>query len=315
MYPKIEPYEYGLLDVGDDNQVYWETCGNPDGKPAVVLHGGPGSGCTPGFRRLFDPEAYRVVLFDQRNCGRSLPPASDPATDLSANNTASLLADIERLREHLGVERWLVLGGSWGCTLALVYAEAHPERVSELVLFGVTAGRHSENDWTFRGGLAKFFPAQWAQLIEAMPPELREGDAVEGYAQLLADPDPGVRRRATEAWCLWESATVDWPPKVGLAERFADPDYAYTFARIVTHYISHNAWLDDGQVFRDIDRLANTPGVLINGRYDFGAPMQNAWDLHRVWPSSELVIVDDTGHGGSPALWAEVVTATDRFAK
>jgi proline iminopeptidase len=254
-----------------------------------------------------------VVLFDQRNCGRSLPPASDPTTDLGANTTANLLADIERLREHLGIERWLVLGGSWGSTLALVYAEAHPGRVSELVLFGVTTGRHSENDWMFRGGLAKFFPGEWSRLVDALPRDLRDGDTVAAYARLLNDADPDVRSRAAEAWCLWESATADWPPKPGLAERFSDRAFAYSFARLVTHYISHNCWLEDGPVFRDIDRISNIPGVLITGRYDFEAPLESAWSLHRAWPNSELVVVADAGHSGNAALWAEVVSATDRF--
>ncbi len=304
-----------MLDTGDGNHLYWEACGNPRGKPAVVLHGGPGSGCTPGFRRLFDPDAYRIILFDQRNCGRSTPHASDPATDLSRNNTANLVADLERLREHLGVERWLVLGGSWGCSLALVYAETHPERVSELVLFGVTTGRHSEFDWTFRGGLARFFPAEWARLHDGLPAALLNGDIVEGYAQLLADADADVRSRATEAWCRWESATIDWPPKAGIAERFDDPAYAFAFARIVTHYVRHNAWLEDNELLRNVGCLASIPGVLVNGRFDFEAPIQNAWELHRAWPGSELVIVDDAGHSGSPALWGEVVTATDRFRR
>src|SRR5215218_958448 len=178
LYPEIAPYESGMLDVGDGNAVYWETCGNPDAKPAVVLHGGPGSGCFDFFRRFFDPDAYRIVLFDQRNCGRSTPHASEPSTDLTSNTTAHLVADIESLREHLGIERWLILGGSWGSTLALAYAEAHAARVSELILFGVTTGRHSEFDWSFRGGLALFFPEQWEQLETAVTDATSDGDIV-----------------------------------------------------------------------------------------------------------------------------------------
>ena len=216
LYPHIDAHADGMLDAGG-HRLYWEACGNPNGKPAVVLHGGPGSGCTPWHRRLFDPARYRTVLFDQRNCGRSTPRASDPATDLSSNTTQHLLRDVELLREHLGIERWLVLGGSWGSTLALAYAETYPERVTEMVLFGVTTGRRSEIDWLFGGGVAAFFPAEWQALLDALPPRERGGDVLEAYARLLDDPDASVRRGAAEAWCMWESATPDWPPKPGLA--------------------------------------------------------------------------------------------------
>jgi len=314
LYPELEPYDRGMLDVGDGNLVYWETCGNPEGKPAVVLHGGPGSGCAPWFRRLFDPKAYRVVLFDQRNCGRSTPHASEPATDLGRNTTAHLVADLERLRDHLGVDGWLVLGGSWGSTFALAYAEAHPLRVTELILFGVTTGRHAEFDWLFRGGLARFFPEHWDRLVSALPPAERAGDVVDAYHRLLNEPDPEVCRRAAEAWCLWESATPSWPPRAGLAARFQDPDYALAFARIVTHYVRANGWLEDGVLLRGAGALAETPGVLVHGRFDFQAPLQNAWTLKRSWPRAELVVVDDAGHAAGDAVARELVRATDRFA-
>jgi proline iminopeptidase len=313
-YPDIEPYEHGTLDVGDGNLVYWEACGNPEGKPAVVLHGGPGSGCSPWWRTLFDPDAYRIVLFDQRNSGRSRPHASEPDIDLTSNNTANLIADIEQLREHLNIDRWLVLGASWGSTLALAYAEAHPDPVSEIVLFGVTTGRHSELDWTFRGGIALLFPEQWDRLLAGLPDDERDGDVVAAYSRLLHDPDPAVRRKAAEDWCLWESATPIWPPTTGLLGRFTDPSYALAFARIVTHYIRHNCWLEDGSLLRNADRLADIPGVLVNGRFDFQAPLGNAWELKRAWPRADLVVVDDTGHSGSPELFGEVIRATARFA-
>jgi proline iminopeptidase len=304
----------GLLEVGDGDRIAWEAAGNPDGKPAVVLHGGPGSGCAPWMRTLFDSAAYRVVLFDQRNCGRSTPYAGAPHADLAANTTANLVADIEALREHLGLERWLVLGGSWGSTLALAYAQAHPERVTEMVLFGITTGRHCEVDWGFRGGLARFFPAQWDRLRAALPPSDRDGDVVGGFHRLLNDPDPAVCRRAAEAWCQWESATPDWPPRTGLAERFADPSYALAFARIVVHYMHHDLFVEDGVLLRDVARLAHIPAVLVHGRFDFQAPLANAWELDRAWPSAELVVVDDAGHGASPSLVEEIVRATDHFA-
>lgn len=314
LHPAIEPYERGMLDVGEGNSVYWETCGNREGKPAVVLHGGPGSGCTEWHRRLFDPIVYRIVLFDQRMCGRSLPHASEARIDLSANTTANVIADIERLREHLGVERWLVLGGSWGSTLALAYAEAQPGRVTEMVLFGVTTGRHSECDWTFRGGLAPFFPEQWERLLEGLPAEGRDGDVVDGYHQLLMDSDPEVCGRAAEAWCLWESSTPDWPPRDGLAERFRDPAYALAFARIVTHYVRHNLWLEDGALLRDAHRLAGIAGVLVNGRFDFQAPLGNAWALRNAWSGAELVVVDEAGHTPDARVTEEILRATDEFA-
>jgi proline iminopeptidase len=314
LFPGVEPYDHGLLDVGDGNCVFWETCGNPQGKPAVVLHGGPGSGCTAWHRRLFDPSVYRVVLFDQRNCGRSTPHASEPDIDLAKNTTSNLIADIELLRKHLGVERWLVFGGSWGSTLALAYAERYPDRVTEMILFGVTTGRRTEFDWLFHGGLARFFPEQWQRLCDAIPTSDRNLDVVDAYHRLLYDPDPAVQQQAALEWCMWESATPAWPPATGLAERFTDPAFALAFARIVTHYVRHNAWLEDGVLLRNAGSLGGIPGVMINGRFDFQAPIANAWELKRHWPRAELVIVDDAGHAADSAgITRELVRATDRF--
>ena len=315
-YPEIEPFAHGMLDVDDGHQIYWEMCGNPQGKPALVVHGGPGSGCTPWYRTLFDPDAYRVVLFDQRNCGRSIPHASLPGVDLSANTTEYLIEDMERLRRHLNNERWLLFGGSWGSTLALAYAERYPERVAEIVLFGVTTGRHAEMDWLFRGGVSIFFPEQWDRLRAALPASERGADVVAAYHRLLTNPDANVCQSAANAWCLWESATLDWPPSDELSGRFADPAFALAFARIVTHYISHNAWLEDGSLLRDAGALANIPGVLINGRFDFQAPIANAWELRRVWPRAVLVIVDHAGHAANASgVSSEIVRALDRFAR
>jgi proline iminopeptidase len=314
LYPAIDPYAHGRLEVGDGNCVYWETLGNPNGKPAVVFHGGPGSGCTPWHRRLFDPRAYRVVLFDQRNCGRSTPHASAPDTDLSSNHTSNLIADIERLRDHLGIDRWLVLGGSWGSTLALAYAQRHPHRVTEIILFGVTTGRRKEFDWWFRGGAAILFPQQWQRLCEAIPTAQRGGDVVEAYGRLLNNPDPAIRQRAAGEWCRWESATLAWPPAHTLWLRYHDPAFALAFARIVTHYVRHNAWLDDAGALSDRDFLADVPGIMINGRFDLQAPIGWAWDLKQVWPRAELVIVDDAGHDASNAsMTRELIRATKHF--
>lgn len=309
MYPPIDPYQTGFLDVGDGNLLYWEACGNPSGKPSLVLHGGPGSGSSPWFRRLFDPAAYRIILFDQRNCGVSRPHGSDPATDLSSNTTQHLLRDIERLRESLRIERWLVVGGSWGSVLALAYAEAHPDRVSEMVLFGVTSGRRAEVDWLFRGGIARFFPAQWERLAHGLP----DGDVVDAYAQMLEDQDAARRQKAAQEWCLWESVTPHWPPRDDLDSRFQDPDYAMAFARIVTHYVRHHLFLEDEQLLRGAETLGHIPATLVNGRLDFQSPLRNAWDLHRVWPGSRLVVVDEAGHAAAERIGSEIVAATDGF--
>jgi proline iminopeptidase len=314
-HPEIEPHGRGMLNVGEGNLVYWETCGSPGGKPAVVLHGGPGSGCTGWHRRLFDPNVYRIVLFDQRGCGRSTPHASAPDADLGGNDTWNLIADIELLRRHLGIDRWLVLGGSWGSILALAYAESHPDRVTEIILFGVTTGRRKEFDWWFRGGAAVLFPEQWERLRLAVPVADRDGDIVEAYHKRLYDPDPEVRQRAAVEWCTWESATPTWPPAPRLAPRFTDHAFAMAFARLVTHYVRHNAWLEDGSLLRGAGSLAAIPGIMVHGRFDFQAPIAWAWDLNRVWPRAELVVVDDAGHGADhPGITRELVRSTGRFA-
>ena len=311
-YPTVDPFHAGMLDVGDGHKIYWEESGNPIGKAAVLLHGGPGSGSAPWQRGLFDPSAYRVVLFDQRNCGRSTPHASQPNIDLSTNTTRHLLDDIERLRTHLGVERWLVAGGSWGSLLALAYAERHPARVSELIVWGVATGTRSEDDWLFRGGLAAFFPEQWERLVRGVPEN--NVDVVASYARLLFDADPEVRRRAAFEWCLWESATPAWPPSTGLNERFRNDAFALAFARIVTHYVCNDSWIEDGELLQNAGVLASVPGVIVNGRFDFQSPIGSAWALHRAWPRADFVVVDEAGHdvGG---LVDALVTATDGFSQ
>jgi proline iminopeptidase len=315
LYPEIEPYDHGMLEASHGNRVYWETCGNPAGKPALVLHGGPGSGCTPWQRRLFDPAAYRIVLFDQRGCGRSTPHAARHDTDLAGNTTHHLIADIEALRETLGIGAWLVWGGSFGSALALAYAEQYPARVTEMVLWGIATGRRSETDWLFRGGVAAFFPDQWQQLLDALPEADRDGDPVAGFRRLLNDPDMQVRRRAADAWCLWESATPDWPPRPGLADRYTDPDFALAFARLVTHYAHHELWIEDGSLLRGAGALGAIPGILVQGRFDFQSPLESAWALHRAWPGSELIVIDQAGHSaGHAAVRGALIAATSRLA-
>jgi proline iminopeptidase len=315
LYPTIEPYDTGMLEVGDGNRLYYEQCGNPDGSAAVVLHGGPGSGCTPRHRRLFDPARYRIVLFDQRNCGRSVPHASDPDTSLRANTTPHLIDDIEQLRSAIGIERWLVYGNSWGSTLALAYAETHPDVVSALVLLAVTMTRPQEIDWLYHGA-GRFHPDAWARFRagSGVDPHAKNVDLVGAYYELLRDDDPTVRERAAVEWCAWEDAAVALDPDAPPNPRYADPQFRLAFARIVTHYFHHRAWLEDGALLRDVSRLAAIPGVLIHGRLDLGSPLMTAWELARAWPASELVVLAGGHLNTDPGMSQAVVAATDRFA-
>jgi proline iminopeptidase len=308
VHPELEPYDQGSLDVGDGHRVHWETCGNPEGQPAVVLHGGPGSGCTPWHRRLFDPAEYRIVLFDQRNCGRSTPHASDPGADLSANTTAHLLADLERLREHLGVERWLVLGGSWGSVLGLAYAQRHPGRVTAMVLNGVFTNRRSELELLTRG-LGGYFPEAYARFVAAAGGTT---DVVPAYHRLLHDPDAAVRDRAARAWCDWEDAIAPTSPP---AARFDDPRYRQAFVRIVTHYWRHDSFIEDGILLRDAGKLAGIPGAIVQGGLDTGNLTGAPWLLHHAWPGSTLEVVPTAGHTPStPDIATRLIAATTRFA-
>lgn len=314
LYPETEPHDRGMLDAGDGNRVYWEVCGNPRGKPAVVLHGGPGSGCTPGWRRYFDPATYRVVLFDQRGCGRSTPHAGDSTVGLTSNTTDHLIGDIERLREQLGIERWLVLGGSWGSTLGLAYAERFPERVSEMVLVSVVTTSRREVRWVTRDA-GRYFPEQWARFRDGVPEADRDGDLVAAYYRLLHDPSPAVREQAARAWCAWEDTHVAVRRDHRPSPRYGDPTFRMAFARLVTHYWHHAAWLEDGALLRDAGRLAGIPGVLVHGRIDLSSPLDVPWQLSRAWPGSELVIIDEVGHGTrDPGMAEALVAATDRFA-
>lgn len=314
LYPVIEPYATGMLDVGDGQQIYWEECGNPQGKPVVFLHGGPGGGASAGVRRLFDPARYRVILFDQRGCGRSLPHASEPGADLSTNTTWHLVDDLERLREDRGVARWQVFGGSWGSALALAYAEEHPDRVTELVLRGVFTLRRSELDWYYNGGVGNLVPEWRASFLAPLGGSDFEGDAIEAYRQLLWDPDPAVHGPAGVAWTTFEGATITLEQDESLVAAFREPAFALAFARIENHYFANAGWFTEGQLIQNADRLKDIPGVIVQGRYDLATPAVTAWDLHRAWPTAELKIVT-AGHAHSePAIAAELVAATDRFA-
>lgn len=306
-YPPVEPGDSGLLDVGDGHRVYWETCGNPAGKPALFLHGGPGGGCTPNSRRFFDPARYRIVLFDQRGCGRSRPHAG-----LRANTTAHLLADIEQLRAHLGIERWLLFGGSWGATLALAYAQAHPDRVSALVLRGVFAARRQELHWLYREGASGLFPEAWQSFVAPIPLEER-ADMPEAYHRRLTCGDATVEALAARAWCAWEETLATLLPDAG-GERL-DPAADLALARIETHYFRHGAFLAEAQIIANAHRLRGIPGVIVQGRHDTVTPAATAWELHRHWPEAQLRIVPGAGHAsGEQGIASQLIMATDSFA-
>ncbi|PZV34067.1 prolyl aminopeptidase [Mesorhizobium kowhaii] len=315
LYPAIEPYEHGTLDVGDGCRIYWECCGAPRGKPAVVVHGGPGSGASVTARRYFDPQIYRIVLFDQRGAGRSLPHASEPGVDLSANTTAHLVADIERLRLHLGIDRWLILGGSWGSTLALAYARLYSERITEMILNSIATTTLAEIDWINRG-VGAFFPDAWQRFCEAVPANDRAGDLADAFHRLLMHPDPDIHHQAARDWCDWEMAIVAVRSDHTPNPRYQEPAFRLGFSRLVTHYWRNRAWLEDGILTRDADRLGHIPAVLIHGRLDLGGPLITPWTLHRNWPGSELVLVSDAGHDArDPGMSEAIVAATDRFGR
>lgn len=309
LYPPIQPYASGTLDVGDGHAVYWERCGTPGGKPVVFLHGGPGSGCSDGQRRQFDPALYDVLLFDQRGCGRSTPFAS-----LEANTTWHLVADMERLREMAGHEQWMVFGGSWGSTLALAYAETHPERVSELVLRGIFLGSQREFDWLYAYGASELYPEAFAEFIGHIP-EAERGELLEAYHRRLTSEDRCVRLAAAKAWSMWEAVTVTLLPDPALLEDFTEDDHAVAVARIENHYFRHDCWLEPGQLLRDAHRLRQIPGVIVQGRHDCCTPPAAAWALKQAWPEVELQIVDDGGHlFTEPGITDGLVRASDRFA-
>ncbi len=315
LYPTIEPYDTGEMLVGDGHRVYWEVSGNPDGKPVVFLHGGPGSGTSPGQRRFFDPEAYRIVLFDQRGCGRSTPHASAPDADFRHITTAHLIADIELLRKNLGIDKWQVFGGSWGSALALAYAQAHPSAVTELVLRGIFTLRREELEWFYEGGAAALFPDLWESFL-AQIPILERSHLIEAYHRRLFDPDPAVHVPAAIAWSTWEAATVTLTPDPAQIAALSDPQKATAFARIENHFFVHRGWWDEGQLIAGVDAIRHIPAVIVQGRHDVATPMMTAWDLHRAWPEAEFIVVDDAGHAATePGTQRALRAATDRFAR
>ena len=310
LYPDITPYDSGTLRVDGRHTLYYEQCGNPDGKPVVLLHGGPGAGCNARMRRFHDPARYRIVLFDQRGAGRSTPHA-----DLTDNTTWDLVADIEKLRDTLGIQRWQVFGGSWGSTLALAYAQAHPQRVSELVLRGIFMLRRWELEWFYQEGASRIFPEAWQHYLAPIPAAER-GDLIAAYHARLTSSDEATRLQAAKAWSIWEGGTSYLHVDPNYATSHGDPRFALAFARIENHYFVNGGFFEaEDQLLRDAHRIADIPGVIVQGRYDVVCPAQSAWELHRAWPKAEFIVTPASGHSAfEPENIDALVRATDRFA-
>ena len=309
LYPEIEPFDVGRLQVSALHELYYEQSGNPQGKPVVFLHGGPGAGSGPNGRRFFDPAHYRIILFDQRGCGRSTPHA-----ELSENTTWDLVADIERLREHLDLDRWQVFGGSWGSTLALAYAETHADRVTELVLRGIFMLRREELDWFYQKGTDALFPDAWENYLAAIP-EVEHGDLMSAYYRRLTSPDRATQLAAAKAWSVWEGSTSFLLQNPAHIDGSAEDAFALAFARIECHYFVNGGFFEhDDQLLRNAHRIKDIPAVIVQGRYDVVCPARSAWDLHRAWPQADLRIVADAGHSAfEPGITHELIEATDRF--
>jgi proline iminopeptidase len=310
LYPALEPRKTLRLKVSDLHELHVEESGNPDGKPVIFLHGGPGGGTSPKHRRYFDPETYRIILFDQRGCGRSTPYA-----EVRENGTWDLVADIERIRAELGIDRWMVFGGSWGATLGLAYAETHPERVTELILRGIFLLRQREVDWLYQEGASRIFPDAWEPYRDAIPMAER-GDFLQAYAKRLLSEDPAVNLPAAKAWSIWEGATSKLIPDPDFIASYGDEATTLAFARIECSYFLNRGWMDEAQLLRDAPKLKGIPGAIVQGRYDMVCPIESAWALSKAWPEADLVIVPDAGHSAyEPGISRALVAATDRFAK
>jgi len=309
LYPDVEPFDHGMLPVGDGHTLYYEQCGNPQGKPVVFLHGGPGAGCNAKSRRFFDPKHYRIVLFDQRGAGRSKPRA-----ELKNNTTWDLVADIERVREHLKIDRWQVFGGSWGSTLALAYAQTHPDRVSEIVLRGIFLLRRSEIEWFYQKGCDAIYPDAFEPYLSHIPPNER-GDLIAAYHKRLTSDDPTVRLAAAKTWSVWEGATSYLLQNADYIASTGADEFAIAFARIECHYFVNRGFFDvDDRLLRNVDSIRKIPAVIVQGRYDVVCPMRSAWDLHRAWPEADFRVVADAGHSAfEPGITHQLIEATDRF--
>lgn len=310
LYPELEPNKTGMLKVSSTHEIYYEESGNPKGKPAVFVHGGPGGGTEGKQRRFFDPEKYRIILFDQRGCGKSKPYAC-----LEENTTWDLVEDMEKLRQHLEIEKWLVFGGSWGSTLALAYAETHPQKVTELVLRGIFLLRKREIDWFYQEGASYIFPDVWEDYLSLIPKEER-GDLVKAYYKRLTGSDKETQLKAARAWSIWEGKTSKLLPDTAFADHYGEDEFALAFARIECHYFTHSGWFKpDDQLLKNAGKLKNIPAVIVQGRYDVVCPMDSAWALHREWPEAEFILVPDAGHSAfEPGICKALVSACDKFA-
>ena len=310
LYPPIEPYVTHTIKVDPPHRLHVEECGNPQGLPVVFLHGGPGSGCEPYHRSFFDPDKYRIILFDQRGCGRSAPHA-----ELAGNDTAALVADMETIRQRLGIDRWMVFGGSWGSTLALVYAERYPERVIALVLRGIFLCRPREIHWFYQEGASRIFPDYWADYLQPIA-EAERGDLLRAYYRRLTGDDEVARMAAAKAWSLWEGRCATLQPSQAVVDHFGNPFTALSLARIECHYFVNNSFLEENQILRDAQRLRDIPGVIVHGRYDMVCPVESAWALSQAWPEARLEIIPDAGHSAmEPGILSALVSATDEMAR
>jgi proline iminopeptidase len=308
-YPEIKPYDQGMLPVSPVHTLYYEQSGNPEGVPVVFLHGGPGGGTTPDYRRFFDPAAYRIVLFDQRGSGQSTPHAN-----LEENTTWHLVADIERIREHLGIDSWVVFGGSWGSTLALAYAQTQPDRTRALVLRGIFLCRPKEIRWFYQEGASAIYPDAWEHYVKVIP-EAERDDLLGAFHRRLTSDDEAVRLEAARAWSIWEGSTSKLYPDEDFIAHYADPQFALAFARIECHYFMNNAFFDtDNYLIENVGKIRHIPSVIVQGRYDVVCPLMSAWELHRAWPEADLKIVPDAGHSAlEPGTRSALIEATDRF--
>ncbi|MBD2357726.1 prolyl aminopeptidase [Tolypothrix sp. FACHB-123] len=310
LYPAIAPYNEGYLQVSELHKIHFEESGNPQGKPIVLLHGGPGGGCPPFYRQYFHPQKWRLVMFDQRGCGQSKPHA-----ELRENTTWDLVSDIEKLREHLGIQKWAVFGGSWGSTLSLAYSQTHPERCTELILRGIFMLRKKELHWFYQEGASYIFPDAWEEYLKPIPPEERD-DLLTAYYQRLTSPDLKIRLEAARAWSIWEASTSRLFPDTNLMKNFGQNDFAEAFARIECHYFINHGFLEtENQLLLNVDKIRHIPAVMVQGRYDVVCPMVSAWELHRAWPEAEFIVVPDAGHSMSePGIRSALIAATNKFA-
>ncbi|MEO0770234.1 MAG: prolyl aminopeptidase [Cyanobacteria bacterium J06649_4] len=311
LYPPLEPYAQGKLPVSSVHTLYYEEAGNPQGKPVVFLHGGPGGGIVPMYRQFFDPQRWRIVLFDQRGCGQSTPHA-----ELKENTTWDLVADIERLRSHLNIPNWTVFGGSWGSTLSLAYTQTHPDKCTGLILRGIFMLRPKEIEWFYQSGASYIFPDAWEGYLAPIP-EAEQHDLVSAYYKQLTSSNPKVRRTAAKAWSIWEASTSKLVPDIDLVDRFGEDAFAEAFARIECHYFTNGGFFEKpNQLLENIDAIRHIPAVIVQGRYDVVCPMTSAWELHRAWPEAEFIVVAEAGHSATePGITSALIEASDRFSQ